>query len=84
LENVAGAVGVLLEGTPSDVNVAALREAISKIDGVRDVHDLHIWSLTSGVNAMSLHVVVDDDRRHAEILRVVSALCDVAVRGRLQ
>ena len=65
------ALGILLEGTPSDVNIAALREAVSKIGGVRDVHDLHVWSLTSGINAMSLHVIVDDDSRHDEILRAI-------------
>ena len=51
-------VGVLLEGTPSDVNPTALREAITGVPGVADVHDLHVWSLTSGVNAMSTHVVM--------------------------
>lgn len=65
------AVGVLLEGTPSDVNIAALREVLSKVDGVMEVHDLHVWSLTSGVNAMSLHVVIDDDSRHDEVLEAV-------------
>ena len=54
------AVGVLLEGTPSDVNVADLQEAIKKIDGVKDIHDLHVWALTSGMNAMSAHVAVND------------------------
>ena len=53
-------VGVLLEGTPSDVNLTALREAITNVSGVADVHDLHVWSLTSGVNAMSAHVVMAD------------------------
>lgn len=51
------AVGVLLEGTPSDVNLAALHEAMLLVEGVEDVHDLHAWSLTSGKNAMSAHVV---------------------------
>lgn len=51
------AVGVLLEGTPADVNIAALREALLEVEGVRDVHDLHVWSLTSGVNAVSAHLV---------------------------
>ena len=54
------AVGVLLEGTPSDVNVADLQDAIKKIDGVKDVHDLHVWALTSGMNAMSAHVAVNE------------------------
>ena len=53
-------VGVLLEGTPSDVNLTALREAITRVSSVADVHDLHVWSLTSGVNAMSAHVVTAD------------------------
>ncbi|MFN2512916.1 MAG: TolC family protein [Pyrinomonadaceae bacterium] len=54
------AVGVLLEGTPADVNLAALREAIKDVAGVADVHDLHVWSLTSDVNAMSVHAVLAD------------------------
>ena len=53
-------VGILLEGTPADVNIAAIREALASAPGVLDVHDLHVWSLTSGVNAMSAHVIVQD------------------------
>lgn len=68
------AVGVLLEGTPSDVNLTALREAIGKLPGVSDVHDLHVWTLTSGVNAMSTHAVLVDDKKHDEVLRAVREL----------
>ena len=62
------AVGVLLEGTPADVNLAALRDAIKNVAGVADVHDLHVWSLTSGVNAMSVHAVLADHALHDEVL----------------
>ncbi|HKO99333.1 MAG TPA: cation diffusion facilitator family transporter [Pyrinomonadaceae bacterium] len=62
------AVGVLLEGTPKDVNLAKLREAIASVTGVEDVHDLHVWSLTSGVNAMSAHAVINDHDLHDEVL----------------
>ncbi|HYJ89363.1 MAG TPA: cation diffusion facilitator family transporter [Pyrinomonadaceae bacterium] len=65
------AVGVLLEGTPSDVNLAALREAIGNVAGVASVHDLHVWSLTSGVNAMSVHAVLADHALHDEVLAAV-------------
>ncbi|MGH8570738.1 MAG: cation diffusion facilitator family transporter, partial [Gammaproteobacteria bacterium] len=65
------AVGVLLEGTPSDVNLAALRGAISGVAGVASVHDLHVWSLTSGVNAMSAHAVLADGASHDEVLAAV-------------
>ena len=65
------AVGVLLEGTPTDVNLTALRQAIGKIAGITDVHDLHVWSLTSGMNAMSVHAVIDDHALHDVALAAV-------------
>jgi len=65
------AVGVLLEGTPHDVNLAALRESIGTVEGVADVHDLHVWSLTSGMNAMSVHAVLADHSLHDEVLAAV-------------
>ena len=65
------AVGVLLEGVPSDVNVAALRETLDGVPGVANVHDLHVWSLTSGVNALSVHVVVTDGASHTDVLNAI-------------
>jgi cobalt-zinc-cadmium efflux system protein len=59
VELIREAANVLLEGTPSHINVAAVREAILAIDGVVDVHDLHVWSITSGKDALSAHVVCD-------------------------
>lgn len=67
------AVDVLLEATPSTVNLASVREAIASTPGVAGVHDLHVWSLTSGVNALSVHAVRTDDVSHDEILRAVQA-----------
>jgi cobalt-zinc-cadmium efflux system protein len=49
---------VLLESTPSDVDLAALTGAMATIPGVAEVHDLHVWSLSSEVRALSAHVVV--------------------------
>lgn len=51
------ATKILLEGTPYGISVDAVRDAPSKVNGVVGVHDLHIWSLTSGMNALSAHVV---------------------------
>jgi len=69
------AVGVLLEGTPSDVNIANLRETLGKIEGVAGIHDLHVWSLTSGVNAMSVHAVLADGAEHDDVLAQVHENC---------
>ena len=65
------AVGVLLEGTPAEVDMGGLRSAVAATGGVAGVHDLHVWSLTSGTNAMSLHVVLDDGASYAAVLAEV-------------
>lgn len=65
------AVGVLLEGTPSDVNLTAVRAAIAGVPGVAGVHDLHVWSLTSGMNAASVHVICAGELPWSEVLRAV-------------
>jgi len=59
-------VNVLLEATPENVDVAQVREHIMSAEGVVDVHDIHIWTITSGVPVFSAHVVVEDETLHAE------------------
>ncbi len=54
-------VEVLLESTPDNVDLVELRDHIVGTDGVKDVHDLHVWTITSGMPVMSAHVVVDDE-----------------------
>src|SRR5437870_5972007 len=57
---IRDAVDILLEGTPSHINIVSLREQLGGMDGVSSVHDLHVWTLTSGVLAMSCHVVAQN------------------------
>ncbi|MDB4917528.1 MAG: cation transporter [Gemmatimonadetes bacterium] len=59
---------VLMEGTPSGIDAEAVRTALAAIDGVAAVHDLHIWSITSGRVAMSAHVAVDGSRPDRDVL----------------
>jgi cobalt-zinc-cadmium efflux system protein len=54
-------VDVLLEATPKGTDLDQVREHIRRVPGVVDVHDLHIWTITSGVPALSVHVVVDQE-----------------------
>jgi len=53
-------VNILLEGTPPHIDLVAVEAAMRQVPGVRRVHDLHVWTLTSGKDAMSAHVVVED------------------------
>jgi len=55
---VRQAAEVLLESTPRDVNLDRLTQAMSTVEGVETVHDLHIWSLSSEVRALSAHLVL--------------------------
>ncbi|MEV5313111.1 cation diffusion facilitator family transporter [Streptomyces sp. NPDC052610] len=52
---------VLLESAPKDVDMAEVRAHILALDGVEDVHDLHAWTITSGMPVLSAHVVVRSD-----------------------
>jgi cobalt-zinc-cadmium efflux system protein len=54
---IRDATNVLLEGTPAHINLAAVEAAIRETAGVSDVHDLHVWTITSGREALSAHVI---------------------------
>src|SRR3989442_438861 len=66
---VRQAVNVLLEGTPTHLDLGEIEAAILRVPGVRRVHDLHVWTLTSGREAMSAHVVVVDVGESDRLLR---------------
>jgi cobalt-zinc-cadmium efflux system protein len=66
---VADSVNVLLEGTPSHINAAAVEQAMRTISGVREIHDLHIWTITSGRHAVTAHIVVSDAAESYRVLR---------------
>jgi len=65
---IRDAVDILLEGTPSHVNIVSLKSDLRKIRGVESVHDLHVWTLTSGVLAMSCHVVMAEESSSRNVL----------------
>ena len=62
------AVDVLLEASPKGIDLAELRSHILEAKGVADVHDLHAWTITSGVNVVSAHVVLDPDASPPAVL----------------
>ncbi len=62
------AVNVLLEGAPPHLDVTEIEAALCAASGVRRIHDLHVWTLTSGREAMSVHVVAGPDTPADKIL----------------
>ena len=51
---------ILLEATPRDIDIAHLRQEVAQIPGVEDLHDIHIWTIGSGMRALSAHVLTDN------------------------
>lgn len=62
---------ILLEGTPRDVDMAKLRATIEAQPGVKGIHDLHVWTLTSTRNVLSAHVIIDGTQA-PDLLQVLS------------
>ncbi len=67
-------VNVLMEHTPAHIDSNEVQFQISKIDGVNRVHDLHIWSITSGRDALSAHVVAKEGVNYDELLIAIKEL----------
>ena len=68
---VRESVDVLLEATPRHIALGEVERLIATVPGVRDVHDLHVWTLTSGVVAMSGHAIVTDPAGGQRVLEAV-------------
>ncbi len=71
---VRESVDVLLEGTPRNLNISEILADVGRVEGVQAVHDLHVWSITSGLPAMSCHVVLGRSTDAAAILNILSRL----------
>jgi cobalt-zinc-cadmium efflux system protein len=67
-------VNVLLEGTPAHINLTAVEDAIRQTESVEDVHDLHVWTITSGMEALSVHVV------HGEAIAPAALLSSIKTK----
>ena len=76
LSLVLESVNVLLEAAPAGINVDEVAAAIKRVKGVEALHDLHIWAITSGLNAISAHLVIADAMagKASNILGEVDAL----------
>jgi cobalt-zinc-cadmium efflux system protein len=62
---------ILLEAAPAHISLALVHERLASIPGVASVHDLHVWTVTSGVIAMSGHLVVQNPGDNQRVLEVV-------------
>ncbi|WP_226379747.1 cation diffusion facilitator family transporter [Pseudonocardia sp. KRD291] len=74
------AVRILIEVAPPHLDVAEVRRRLEAIDGVAEVHQLHVWTITSGMDAASVHVLVNaDDSIHPVLDTARTVLAEVGV-----
>jgi cobalt-zinc-cadmium efflux system protein len=71
---VRESVDILLEAVPKHIDIAAVQRSMLELDGMEEVHDLHVWTLTSGFLAMSGHAVIRDPARYKDTLQEVHDL----------
>jgi cobalt-zinc-cadmium efflux system protein len=66
---ITHSVHILMEGTPVTVDREKVEQALKQIPGVINVHDLHIWTITSGIDSLSCHLLVEKDTDPQQILK---------------
>jgi cobalt-zinc-cadmium efflux system protein len=70
---VRESVDVLLESTPAHISLGRVRDGLQAIVGIESVHDLHVWTVTSGMVAMSAHAVVREPTENQKVLEAAVA-----------
>jgi cobalt-zinc-cadmium efflux system protein len=60
---------ILMEGTPITIDRDEVKQALEEIEGVLDVHDLHIWTITSRLDSLSCHLLIKDDKDGQDVLQ---------------
>ena len=73
---------ILMEATPSEIDAEAVAEAIVAVPGVTSVHDLHVWRITSGFDALAAHVLVGRGEDCHGLRREIEGVLGDAVRDR--
>ncbi|CAM3109206.1 cation diffusion facilitator family transporter [Paenibacillus sediminis] len=66
---ITHAVHILMEGVPSRIDQSEVKATLEAIEGVLEVHDLHIWTITSGLDSLSCHLIVEDHQDGQNILQ---------------
>ena len=61
-----------MEGSPEQIDVRAMQQEIAAVDGVKEVHDLHVWSISSSEHAVTCHVLIGEMTDDQAVLRLVT------------
>ncbi|MCY9662321.1 cation diffusion facilitator family transporter [Paenibacillus chondroitinus] len=76
------AIHILMEGTPVTIDTDLVKKTLESIDGVINVHDMHVWTITSGLDSLSCHILIDDSKDSQTILQ--SAIHEIEKKFKIQ
>lgn len=71
---IRDSVNVLMEGVPIGIDLEELRQGILSLQGVEDIHDLHVWTVTSGFPSLSCHIVINTLDNTGDVLRAANRM----------
>ena len=62
-------VHILMEGTPVSIDIEEVKHSLSQLEGVLNIHDLHVWSITSGKESLSCHLLIKEEADYENVLK---------------
>ena len=62
-------IHILMEGTPITIDQQEVKQTLEAIEGVINVHDLHVWTITSGLDSFTCHLLIEDNQDEQRILQ---------------
>jgi cobalt-zinc-cadmium efflux system protein len=70
-------INILLEGVPEGIGLSEIDKALSEVSGVKDIHDLHVWAITSGKVSFTAHLVIDKNvKNEQQVLEAVAKVLE--------
>ena len=84
VRNLREAISILLQGVPKHINLEVVKQDIRGIDGVLDLHDIHIWSLEGETDVFSAHVIVNDETFEKRPLETKQTIKDALKRHHIE
>jgi cobalt-zinc-cadmium efflux system protein len=83
-KNLKEAISILLQGVPKHINLEAVKQDVKAIEGVLEMHDIHIWSLEGETDVFSAHVVVDDETLEKRPLQTKQTIKDTLEKHHIE
>jgi len=84
IKNFRQTIRIFLQGKPENIDLEEFKEKLEHIDGLRSLHDLHIWTMDGAFYVMTLHIVLKDEIENQEIIRIKNQIREISNLNNIQ